>query len=390
MAEQKAISPVVYILGVVSFLTDVSSEMIFPNIPLFVTTVLGASTGMLGLIEGGADSIASIVAVFSGYFSDRLGKRKQFAVIGYGVSSVMKLGIALSTQWWHVLISRLLERVGKGVRESPRDALIAASAGPEVRGRAFGIHRAMDTAGAIIGPLLAYLLLLHFGTAESGYRTVFLAALIPAFLAVLAIMVFVREPEKAAPPLKRPSFWDALRQMSAPYKTFLKISVLFSLSYFSFAFFIVRAADMGIGPESVLLLYVFYNIVYAMVSVPIGSLSDRIGRKQVIAGAFLLYGLVCLGFALSTQWWQAVILFGLYGIFVSADESVNKAFIADMTPEEKRGVALGAYNTAIGVAYLPASILVGGLWVLSGPALGFSLAAGIAIVSAALLWKFVR
>lgn len=250
----------------------------------------------------------------------------------------------------------------------------------------------MDTAGAIVGPLLAYFLFLQFGTAESGYRNIFLIALIPAFLAVLAIILFVREPEKSvsAPIAKRPPFWESIRQMSTEYKTFLKLSLLFSLSYFSFAFFIVRAGDMGIGPESVLLLYVFYNVIYALSSVPTGILSDKIGRKPVIAGAFALYAIVCLGFAFSTQWWHAVILFGLYGIFVSADESVNKAYIADMSSEEKRGMALGAYNTAIGVAYLPASMLIGALWTISGPSIGFSVAAGIAFVSAIMFWRCCR
>jgi MFS family permease len=390
MADNKRISPIVYVLGVVSFLTDVSSEMIFPIIPLFLTSILGASTAILGLIEGIADSTASLVEIFSGYFSDRLGKRKQFVLAGYTISSCVKVAIAFSTTWWQVLFARGLERVGKGVRESPRDALIASSTGAEVRGKAFGIHRAMDTAGAIIGPIIAYLILMQFGSMEPGFRVVFLAALVPAFLAVLVIALFVREPEKAVPPKNRPSFWDALRQMTPQYKTFLKVSLLFSVSYFSFAFFIVRAANMGIGTASVLIMYVFYNIMYAVSSVPVGVLSDRIGRKPVIACAFTLYGLVCLGFALSSQWWQAAALFGLYGVFVAADDSVNKAFISDMTGEEKRGVALGAYNTAIGAAYLPASIIIGALWVAFGPVIGFSFAAAVALVSAFMFLRYVK
>jgi MFS family permease len=390
MADEKRISPIIYILGFVSFLTDISSEMIFPILPLFITSILGAGTAILGLIEGVADSTASLVEIFSGYFSDKLGKRRQFVIAGYSISSLVKVVIALSTTWWQVLIARGLERVGKGVRESPRDAIIAASTGAEVRGKAFGIHRAMDTAGAVIGPIIAYLILLRFGSMEPGFRTVFLAALIPAFLAVLVIILFVREPENAAPPKNRPRFWDALRQMTPRYTSFLKVSVLFSISYFSFAFFIVRAADMGIDTASVLLMYVFYNIMYALSSVPAGVLSDRIGRKPVIAGAFALYGLVCLGFAFSSQWWQATALFGLYGIFVAADDSVNKAFISDITQEEKRGTALGAYSTATGAAYLPASIIIGALWAVSGPVVGFSLAALIALASALLFWKYVE
>jgi MFS family permease len=394
MAESSKgkISPAVITLGIVSFLTDVSSEMVFPNIALFLTLVLGAGKEVVGLVEGVADSTASIIEIFSGYFSDKLGKRKQFVLFGYGLSSLVKIGIALSTTWWMVLIMRGLERIGKGIRTAPRDAIIAASAEKEIRGKAFGLHRAMDTVGAIIGPLLAFFLLSYFGSTEAGYRNTFLIAVIPALLAVAVIVFFVREPKAAAAPqpAQRPSFWDALKGMPQSYKTFLKVSLLFSLSYFSFSFFILRAADIGVKPEDVLLLYVFYNVVYALTSVPIGSFSDRIGRKPVIAGAFALYAMICAGFALATEWWHAALLFGLYGIFVAADESVNKAFISDIIPEERRSTAIGAYNTAIGVAYLPASVIVGALWAIAGPVMGFMVAAGIAIVSALAFMAFCK
>jgi MFS family permease len=386
------ISPAIITLGVVSFLTDVSSEMVFPNIALFLTLVLGAGKEIVGLVEGVADSTASIIEVFSGYFSDRLGKRKQFVLFGYGLSSIVKIGIALSTTWWTVLIMRGLERVGKGLRTAPRDAIIAASAEKEIRGRAFGLHRAMDTAGAIIGPLLAFALLSAYGANETGFRNTFLIAIIPAVLAVAVILFFVREPKAAEAPAtaKKQSFWEALKGMPAEYKTFLKVSLLFSLSYFSFSFFILRAADIGVKPEDVLLLYVLYNIIYALASVPGGWLSDRMGRKPVIAGAFALYAAICAGFALATAWWHAALLFGLYGIFVALDESVNKAYISDMIPEERRSTAIGAYNTAIGVAYLPASLMVGALWAIAGPVVGFMAAAVIAAFSAAVLIIFVR
>jgi len=388
--DEKKIGGNVTTLGVVSFLTDVSSEMVFPNVPLFLTLVLGAGKEIVGLVEGVADSVASLVEIFSGYFSDKLGKRKQFVLFGYGLSSLVKLGIALSTAWWHVLIMRGLERIGKGIRTAPRDAMIAASSGKEVRGKAFGLHRAMDTAGAILGPLLAYALLTWFGTGETGFRNVFLIAIIPAFLAVAVVVLFVREPKKAPLPEKRPSFWETLRQMSPEYKTFLKVSLLFSLSYFSFAFFIVRAADLGVKTGDILLMYVLYNVVYALASVPAGSLSDRIGRKPVIAGAFALYALVCAGFAIATEWWHAALLFAVYGVFVAADESVNKAYISDMIPENKRSTALGAYNTAIGAAYLPASVVVGTLWATFGAFIAFTSAAAVAIGAAVVFMGFCR
>lgn len=368
-------------LGIVSFLTDISSEMIFPVLPIFITSILGASTAVLGVIEGIADSIASLVEIFSGYFSDKTGKRKQLVLAGYGLSSMVKIGIALSTAWWHVLIMRGLERIGKGIRTSPRDAIIASSSAPEARGKAFGFHRMMDTIGAIIGPIIAYFFFVWFGSAEPGYRMLFLAALVPAFLAVLVIILFVREPEKTVAQEKKPSFWQSLRELTPEYKTFLKVSLLFSLSYFSFAFFIVRATDLGIAAASVVVLYVIYNIFYAAASIPAGMLSDKIGRRAVIAGAFGLYALVCLGFMFASQWIHFAILFAIYGIFVAADESVNKAYITDIAPEGKRGIALGAYNTAIGVAYLPASVLAGALWASMGAPAAFLFAAVLAGLS---------
>lgn len=382
--KRGSIPGTVYLLGAVSFLTDVSSEMIFPLLPLFITTILGAGAGVLGLIEGVADSAASLIDIFVGYFSDKAGTRKKFIAFGYGLSAITKVGIALSTAWWHVLIMRGTERIGKSIRTSPRDALIADSTPQELRGKAFGLHRAMDTAGAIVGPLIALAILSALGPSEPGYRAVFYAALIPAFLAVLALLLFVREPKKAvaAASAKRPSFWESLRQTSSSYRAFLSVSALFSLSYFSFAFFIVRAADLGVSAQDVLLMYVLYNIVYALSSVPGGMLSDRIGRKPVIAGAFLIYGAVCLGFAFAATWWHAALLFAIYGIFVALDESVNKAYIADLVPSQKRGISLGAYNSLVGAVYLPASIIAGALWAALGPAVTFEFAAAIAVLSA--------
>jgi MFS family permease len=369
-------------LGIVSFFTDVSSEMIFPILPIFLVSILGASTAIVGLIEGVADSMASIFDIFVGYFSDKFKRRKDFVTAGYGVSSVMKIGFALSTTWWQVFIVSSLERVGKGLRTAPRDSIIAASVNEKTRGRAFGLDRALDTAGAVVGPILAYLILAWRGQGSSGYYSVFELAIIPAFIAVALIILFVREPKKPPEIKRKHPFWDSLRQTSEKYRKFLAVSVLFSLAYFSFAFFIVRAADIGVQPADVLLMYVLYNIMYMLFSVPVGVLSDRIGRKPVIVASFALYGLICLGFAYASLWWQAALLFAVYGIFVATDDSVNKAYIADMEPDRIRGMALGAYNTATAAAYLPASIVIGIVWAAQGPVVGFGIAAAIAIISA--------
>jgi MFS family permease len=369
-------------LGVVSFFTDVSSEMIFPLLPIFVTTILGASKEVVGLIEGIADSMSSIFDILVGYFSDKFRRRKDFVVAGYGFSSIVKIGIALSTTWWHVLIMRGLERVGKGLRTAPRDSIIAASVNEKTRGKAFGLHRAMDTLGAVIGPLLAYGILRWLGESGSAYYSVFYAALIPAFIAVAVLILFVREPRKPAEIRRGHPFWESLRKTSSGYRRFLAVSAFFSLAYFSFAFFILRAADIGVKPEDVILLYILYNISYMLSSIPAGSLSDKIGRKPVIGGAFALYGVVCLGFAFANVWWHAALLFILYGIFVAVDDSVNKAYISDLEPDERRGMALGAYNTAVAATYLPASILVGVLWSTQGAVVGFGAAAVISVIAA--------
>ena len=389
--------PNVLLLGAVSFFTDVSSEMIFPLLPVFLTTFLGASSAAVGLIEGVADSAASLLDIVVGYAADRGGQYKRFVLIGYGLSSLVKAGIALAVTWPQMLILRGLERVGKSIRSSPRDAIIAKSTPPASRGMAFGLHRAMDTMGAIAGPAIAYLILMALGSGESAYRTVFWAALLPAFIAVLIIVLFLREPKaegskevsrSAAAIAKKPPFLVSLRSLDPTYKRFLLISALFSLSYFSFALLIVRSSQLGISAADILLLYLLYNIVYAAVSVPIGMLSDRIGRKWVIAASFALYGLICLGFAFLSAWWQIALLFALYGVFVSADESVNKAYVSDLVGEDRRAMALGAYNTGVGVVYLPANVLFGAALAAWGAGVAFGGAALLAFAAAIWMMTF--
>lgn len=384
----------VLLFGIVSFLTDVSSEMIFPLLPLFLTTFLGAGTAIVGLIEGVADSLSSLLDIFVGYVSDKEGSRKKFVIGGYGLSSLSKIGIALATSWPFILIWRGVERLGKSLRTSPRDAIIAASSTKETRGKAFGLHRAMDTTGAVVGPLIAYIILSFLGSGEGAYRAVFYTAVIPAFLAVFVIWFFIREPKKsgkAAPKNKhKQGFWSSLRSLSSNFRMFILISCVFSLSYFSFALLIIRASDIGVSSQDILLIYTLYNVIYALSSMPIGQLSDRIGRKLVIGGGFILYAFILAGFAVVTSLWQIALLFALYGVFVAADDSVNKAFISDMTDEKERGMALGAYNTAVGAAYLPASILFGALWAATGAPAAFTAAAAIAAISGFALLYYVK
>jgi MFS family permease len=383
----------VLVLGVVSFFTDVSSEMIFPILPVFLATFLGAGTEAIGLIEGIADSASSLLDIFVGYWSDSTGRRKQFVISGYGLSSLSKVGIAFSTTWPLVLVFRGVERIGKSIRTSPRDAIIAASSGRKIRGKAFGLHRAMDTLGAVAGPVAAYFILSWMGSGESAYRAVFYAAIIPAFIAVAAILLFVREPKVKEQPRKqekRLSFWQKLRLLSADYRRYLWVSCFFSLAYFSFALLIVRANEIGISTQDILLVYILYNIVYMLVSVPIGQLSDRIGRKPVIVASFLLYALICVGFALAGSLWQVALLFAAYGVFVSTDESVNKAYISDISDDKSRGTALGAYNSAVGAAYLPASVIFGALWAGFGAFAAFGAAAAVATLAGAAMAAYAK
>lgn len=347
----------VIILGIVSFLTDISTEMVYPLIPLYLTTKLGASPAIVGLIEGVAESTAALLRVFSGYISDLIGKRKPLAILGYGSSTLGKVFLYLSHSWGFVFVGRWIDRFGKGIRTAPRDALIADSADPSKRGRAFGLHRAMDTFGAVIGILLAY----YFFTRFSGdYSKVFLYSLIPAFLGVL-VLFFVRESKKitkqatSKPTLK----WSLLDKR---LKGFLIVTLIFTLGNSSNQFLLLRAKNLGFNDATVLILYLTYNLVYMAFAYPAGRISDRIGRKKLIVAGYLFYGLVYLGFAMvkfSPYLW---VLFGLYGIYIGLTEGVQKALISDIAPVEIRATLIGLHATIEGIGLLPASFVAGLLW----------------------------
>ncbi len=347
----------VIVLGIVSFLTDISTEMVYPLIPLYLTTKLGASPAIVGLIEGIAESTASLLRVFSGYISDLIGRRKPLAILGYGSSTLGKIFLYLSHSWGFVFIGRWIDRFGKGIRTAPRDALIADSTDPTRRGRAFGLHRAMDTFGAVIGIILAY----YFFTRFSGdYSRVFLYSLIPAFLGVFALF-FVRESRKMAkssaskPVLK----WSLLDRR---LKGFLIVTLIFTLGNSSNQFLLLRARNLGFNDAAVLLLYLTYNLVYMAFAYPAGRISDRIGRKKLIVAGYLFYGLVYLGFAMVNSGSYLWVLFGLYGIYIGLTEGVQKALISDIAPVETRATLIGLHATLEGIGLLPASFIAGLLW----------------------------
>ena len=376
-------------LSLVSFLTDVSSEMIYPLLPLFLAGTLGASAAAIGAIEGAAESVASLLKLASGWWSDRVQRRKPLVVIGYVLASVARPLVAIAQVPGHVLAIRLTDRVGKGIRTSPRDALIADSVDPSVRGRAFGVHRAADHAGAVVGPLLAFAAL-SWWSAE--VRTVFWMAAIPGLLAVIVVMTLVREALPAArDPLPAVRGDDAVSEPSAPaardplprrFWAFLVILLLFTLGNSTDAFLLLRARDLGVPVALIPVLWAALHVVKSASSAMFGGLSDRVGRRPLIVAGWVLYALVYLAFAIATNAWHAWVLFAAYGVFFGLTEGVEKALVADIVPALRRGTAYGWYNLAIGLGALPASLIFGLVWEKAGPAAAFTLGASLALFAA--------
>ena len=388
----------VWVVTAGSFLTDISSEMIVYLIPLFLANVLGVRTSVIGLIEGVAETTASIVKLYSGALSDKLGKRKFLVVTGYSLSTFAKPFLYFANTWGWVLAVRFVDRVGKGIRTAPRDALVAGSINERQRGLAFGVHRAGDTAGAFVGlAAAAYIVWMNQGTAPELSRATFqiavLVSFIPALLAVLVLAVGVREiPGQGTG--KVPVL--TLQGLDARFKRFLLVIVLFTLGNSSDAFIILRGQERGLDVFQVMAMVLTFNFVYAVLAGPLGALSDRVGRRKLIIGGWIAYGLVYLGLALSQSGGQVWALFTLYGVYYAATEGSAKALVADLVPDEKRGTAYGMYNAAIGLAALPASLIAGLLWQGLGPWIGFGASApfyfgaAMALVSGFLFWKWVR
>jgi len=318
----------VWIITLTSFLTDVSSEMIFNLLPLFLKNVLGVKTNIIGVIEGVAETTASLLKLFSGWLSDRLGERKWLTVIGYGLSTVVKPFLYVVSSWWGVLAVRFSDRVGKGIRTAPRDALIADTIDEKRRGAAFGIHRAGATAGAALGILIA--------------------------LAAGAHDVPITQ-QRAAPQL-------TLKGFDRRFRWFLLAVVVFTLGNSADAFVILRAQDRGLSVAGILGMLLTFNLVYALLSGPAGVLSDRIGRRRLILGGWAVYGVLYLGFGLAAEAWQMWVLYTLYGVYYAATEGAAKALVADLVPPDRRGTAYGVYNAAVGIMALPASVIAGVLW----------------------------
>jgi MFS family permease len=350
----------IMLLGFVSLLNDISSEIIQPILPIFITSLGGGSLA-LGLIGGISDGLPSLLQVFSGYWSDRLGKRKPLVVAGYGLSALGKLFLPLAATWQQVFVLKTLERTGKGVRSAPRDALISESADKSLRGRGFGLHRAMDSLGAVIGSILAYLL----WQSGLGFSSIFTVA---AVLAVAALIPFklVQEQKRSQSCLVRPKLSD----LSPDLRKFLVIASLFALGNFSYMFFILRAQTFFQGAEAVaapLLLYVLFNSVYATLSMPMGIWSDRIGRKRVLSLGYAIFALTALGFAFVYSLMGLIILFAMFGLVYAMIDASQSAFVSDLSQSSLRSTSLGLYYAATGMSAILASLVAGGLWSIFGP-----------------------
>ena len=393
----------VWIVTITSLLTDISSEMIVYLIPLFLANVLGVRTAVIGLIDGVAETTASLLKIYSGALSDKLGKRKWLTVAGYALSTIAKPFLYIANAWGWVLGVRFADRVGKGIRTAPRDALVADSIEPTQRGLAFGFHRAGDTLGAFLGlGLAAAIVWLTQSQAElltrSTFQLAILVSIIPAVLAVIVLALGARDIRRPERSETKSSAVEGRgwKSMDARFKTFLVIVVLFTLGNSSDAFIVLRGQERGLNVLQVMLMVMTFNLVYALLAGPLGALSDKIGRRRLILFGWLAYGLVYLGFALSQTGWQIWMLFGLYGIYYASTEGVAKAMIADLVPESQRGTAYGLYAAAVGLTALPASLIAGVLWQGLGPWNGFgasapfAFGAAMALLAGVLFWRLVK
>jgi len=381
----------VIITGLTSFLTDISTEMFYPLISLYIVA-LGGGPEIVGLIEGIAESLASLLKVFSGNISDRIKKRKPIAILGYSFASIGKIFMYFANSWVFVLIGRIIDRVGKGIRTAPRDALIAESV-KENRGRAFGLHRTMDTLGAFVGVLFAILILRRFELEKLNkgittninyvpiFKNILLLSLIPAVLGVL-ILFFVKD--KTGERLSKKVIFN-FKILPKKLKKFLVVTLIFTLGNSSNQFLFLRAKSIGFSILSVLSLYLVYNIVYALFSYPLGRLSDRIGRKWIIVSGYLIYGLVYILFSLTKSYLSIYILFAIYGLYMAFTEGVEKAFISDIAPIDFKATVIGLHATLVGIGLFPASFIAGLLWKYIAPEATFIFGGIMGILAASLM-----
>ena len=394
----RRLHPNIWVVTATSFLTDISSEMIVYLIPLFLANILGVRTAVIGLIDGVAETTASLLKIYSGALSDKLGNRKWLAVIGYGLSTIAKPFLYFANSWGWVLGVRFADRAGTGIRTAPRDALVAASTEDKSRGLAFGLHRAGDTAGAFLGIGIAALIIWLTQTNDSllsvaTFRTAVLVSIIPAVLAVIVLALGAKEVTVTGK--KSSAMRLSLKNMDKRFKAFLIVMVLFTLGNSSDSFIVLRAQERGLSVLQTMFMLMTFTAIYTILSGPLGALSDKVGRRRLIIGGWLAYGLVYLGFAFSATGWHIWALFGLYGVYYAATEGTAKALVADLVPDAQRGTAYGLFNAAIGLTALPASVIAGVLWQGIGAWTGFGASApfffgaAMALLAMVLFWRLI-
>jgi len=373
----------VMILGLVSLFTDISSEMVYPLLSLYLTTTLGATPAIVGIIEGIAESLASLLKTYSGYISDKTQKRKPLALLGYGSATIGKLFLYFSVSWGWVLAGRAVDRFGKGIRTAPRDALIAEASQTNQLGHSFGLHRALDTLGAVIGIVIAYFL---FTRTHGQYSKIFLLSMIPGVIG-FCLLFLVREKRPGKTETK-PHPLAAWKALNPNLKAFFLLVFLFTVGNSSNQFLLLRAKHLGFEAADVILAYLVFNLVYAASAYPAGRLSDVIGRRTLLVSGYMFYGLVYLGFSLATDAFHVWALFAFYGLYSGLTEGVEKALVSELCPGESRATMLGIHASLVGIGLLPASIIGGLLWDILGPEAPFYFG-GVAGVAAALGMYFI-
>jgi MFS family permease len=378
----------IVLIGLVSFFVDISTEMVYPIIPLYLTGTFGATPAIVGLVEGIAESLASLLKVLGGYLSDRYKKKKRIAFIGYSTSLLYKIALVLSASWWGILAARVIDRLGKGIRTSPRDLLVAESSDKNKLGSSFGLHKALDMAGSAIGILLAYVFL-RTTTGTGQYKTLFMVSMIPSFIG-LAILLKVKEKGTASKKKDMGNLIEGFRNLDSRLKLFLVTAFVFTLGNSSNAFLLLRARDAGYDSATVVLLYFVYNVVSSLLALPLGKLSDKVGRRKLLVAGYLVFGAVYTGFAVATSKYVVALLFALYGVYTAMTAGVERALVSELAPSDLKGTTLGLHSTLVGIGLLPASVFAGLLWDGIGPSAPFFFGGSLAVISAIALFFILK